>query len=194
MRNKILLSTTFLLGLALFAVPARASRDVVQFGSDIHVAPGSPVHDAVCFFCSVDAQGPVEHDVVVFFGDVHIHTQSGHDIVNFFGDTNVDNNATVAHDMVNFFGAIHLGENASVGNDMVAMFGSVRAADTATVVGSRVYQPFWLLLIPFCILGGIIYAIVTGVRSYRARHYYAYPMPPPPPGVPPSPPAPPVQS
>lgn len=197
MQTKRFLSILLLAGLAAFAAaPAHASRDAVQFGSDIHVAPGSSVHDAVCFFCSVDAQGPVEHDMVVFFGDVHVHTQANHDIVNFFGDTQIDNNATVAHDVVNFFGAVHLGQNASIGNDMVVMFGSVRAAGSATVVGNRVYQPIWLLCIPLCILGGIIYAIVAGIRSIRARRFYGYPysMPPPPPGVPPSPPSPPVQS
>ncbi|MGB6974994.1 MAG: hypothetical protein WBD67_09965 [Terracidiphilus sp.] len=191
MKLKTFLVPALLLAvLALVATPAHADRDAVQFGSDIHVAPGSSVHDAVCFFCSVDAQGPVEHDIVVFFGDVHVHTLANHDIVNFFGDIQVDNNATVSHDVVSFFGGVRLGDNASIGNDMVVMFGSIRAAASATIAGNRVFQPFWILLIPLCILGGIIYAIVCGVRGCRNRGYYPYPMPPPPPG----PPAPPVQS
>jgi hypothetical protein len=189
MKPKTFLAASLLLAaLAFVATPARADKDAVQFGSDIHVAPGSSVHDAVCFFCSVDAQGPVEHDIVVFFGDVHIHTLANHDIVNFFGDINVDNNATISHDVVSFFGGVHLGENASIGNDMVVMFGSVRAASSATISGNRVFQPVWILFIPLCILGGIIYAIIAGVRSFRSRHLYTYPMPPPPPPAPPSPP------
>jgi len=167
---------------ALAAVPARANNDAVQFGSDIYVAPGSSIHDAVCFFCSVNAQGSVDHDIVVFFGNVHIAGRSNHDVVNFFGNVRVDNDGIIAHDLVSFFGGVRLGDSVSVGNDMVVMFGSVRASNSAIIAGNRVFQPVWVLLIPFLILGGIIYAIVIGVRSFRSRRLYAaYPFPPPPP-------------
>jgi len=173
--------------LAVLATPARADRDRVQFGADIVVPPGESVHDAVCFFCSVDAKGTVDHDVVAFFGDVHIATHSNHDVVNFFGNVHIDDNATVAHDVVNFFGTVHLGENASIGNDMVAMFGAVHAADSASVTGNRVIEPGWLLLIPLMIFGGIAALIVSAIRNYRHRQLYAagyYPPPPPPPPMP----------
>ena len=58
--------------LLLAAAPARADKDAVQFGSNIVVPEGQSVHDAVCFFCSVNAKGDIDHDVVVFFGNVHI--------------------------------------------------------------------------------------------------------------------------
>ena len=50
---------TFLLGVALAAAstPVRAEQDAVQFFSNIEVSSGSTVHDAVCFFCSVDIEG-----------------------------------------------------------------------------------------------------------------------------------------
>ena len=53
--------------LLLAATPARAEKDAVQFGSRIVVPEGQSIHDAVCFFCSVDARGSIDHDVVVFF-------------------------------------------------------------------------------------------------------------------------------
>ena len=106
--------------LALAATPAHANRDAVQFGSDIVVGPNESVHDAVCFFCSVDAKGPIDHDVVVFFGNVHVGVRSNHDVVTFFGNVHVDPDASIAHDVVDFFGNIRLGENASIGNDAVA--------------------------------------------------------------------------
>ena len=68
------------------ALPAHASKDEVQFGSTIHVPRDGSIHDAVCFFCDVDADGTVEGDIVVFFGDVHIGTAANHDVVNFFGN------------------------------------------------------------------------------------------------------------
>jgi len=165
---KPILAPIFLLvALALAATPARADRDAVQFGSRIVVPAGESVHDAVCFFCSVEAQGPIDHDVVVFFGNVR-----------------VDYDGMIGHDVVDFFGRVQLGENASVGNDVVAMFGSVRLADSASINGNRVFQPAWLLWVPLMLLGGIVALIVSAFRSYRRRQYYAagyYPPPPPPP-------------
>jgi hypothetical protein len=180
----ILACTSLLAALAFAAAPARADRDRVQFGSDIVVPAGESVHDAVCFFCSVDAKGAIDHDVVAFFGDVHIATHSNHDVVNFFGNVRIDENASVSHDVVNFFGSVRLGQNASIGNDMVAMFGTVHSADSASVTGNRVIEPGWLLLIPLIILGGIAALIVGIIRNYRDRQFYAagyYPPPPPPP-------------
>jgi hypothetical protein len=184
----LVLLTAFLLAPS----PARANRDAVQFGSTIVVGPNETVHDAVCFFCGVDAKGSIDHDVVVFFGNVHIATHSNHDVVVFFGNVRLDPDATVTHDLVNFFGTVHLGENASVGNDMVSMFGSVRTADSASIAGNRVVQPGWVLWIPLIIIGGIVALIVSAVRNYHARQMYAggYPYPPPPPR-PPMPPTPP---
>lgn len=181
--------------LLLFARPAFANRDQVQFGSNIVVPQDSSVHDAVCFFCSVDAKGPIDHDVVVFFGNVHIASRSNHDVVNFFGNVTVDDHGSIGHDVVNFFGNIRLGEDATVGNDMVAMFGDVHAADSAHIEGNRVIQPAWLLLIPILFFGGIIAVIVNLVRNFRHRQMmaaaYAYSMQPPPPPASPEPPAPP---
>jgi hypothetical protein len=188
---RILVRLLLLVFVVAFAArPAHADRDQVQFGTNIVVPPEGSVHDAVCFFCSVNAQGTIDHDVVVFFGDVHIAGHANHDVVNFFGTVRADDNAVIAHDVVNFFGGIRLGENVSIGNDMVAMFGSVHMADSVNVAGNRVIQPAWVLLIPLLILGGIITLIVSAVRNFHRRQLMAagYPFPPPPPPAPPAPP------
>ena len=54
---------------ALAPLSADASHDAVQFGSNIDVTGDNSIHDAVCFFCSVRAEGAVSGDVVVFFGN-----------------------------------------------------------------------------------------------------------------------------
>src|SRR6201993_1124970 len=90
--------------LLLAATPAHADKDAVQFGSNIVVPEGQSVHDAVCFFCSVNAKGDIDHDVVVFFGNIHISNHANHDVVNFFGNVHLDDNASITHDLVNFFG------------------------------------------------------------------------------------------
>ena len=167
----------------LVSTPARAEKDDVQFGSNINVAEGHSIHDAVCFFCSVNAKGDIDHDVVVFFGNVHIAHQSQHDVVVFFGSVRADDDAVIGHDLVNFFGTTHLGENVSVGGDAVVMFGGMSAADSVNIAGSRVAQPIWVFWTPLIVLGLIVTLIVHEVRSFRRRQYFAAygyaPMPPP---------------
>jgi len=175
------LLTVCLLG-AVFAAaarPAHADRDQVHFGSNIHVAPDTTVHDAVCFFCNVDVNGEVKGDVVVFFGSVHIAGKADRDVVDFFGKVSADDNAQIGRDLVNFFGKIELGENASVGHDMVAIFGDVDAPESASVGHDRVGIPSCVLCIPLLFVGLIVVLIVGAVRSYRRRQYMdAYLHPP----------------
>lgn len=187
MTQRLLFALLSYCALLLFATPARADKDAVQFGSNIVVPEGQSVHDAVCFFCSVNAKGDIDHDVVVFFGNVHIAHQSRHDVVVFFGSVRTEDNAAIGHDVVNFFGNVHLGENVTVGNDLVVMFGGLHAADSANVAGNRLAQPIWVFWTPMLVLGLIIVLIVRGIRESRRRQYFAaY-------GYPPMPPQPPVQ-
>jgi len=166
--------------LGAFAVPAHANRDEVQFGSTIHVPRDASIHDAVCFFCDVDADGTVEGDIVVFFGDVHIASAANHDVVNFFGNIRADDNASIGQDMVSMFGSIHLGEDVSIGKDLVAMFGGIRTADSVTVGGNRVVEPAWLFWGPILFIALIVFVVVREVRT-RRRAFVRYPIPPPPP-------------
>jgi hypothetical protein len=189
MFSALLLSSALLLA----ATPARADKDAVQFGSSIVVPEGQSIHDAVCFFCSVNAKGNIDHDVVVFFGNVHIAHESKHDVVVFFGSVRADDEATIGHDVVNFFGSVHLGENATVGNDLVVMFGGLHAADSAVIQGSRVAQPPWVFWTPLLILGLIIFLVVREIRAAQHRRYLAAYGYPPMPQQPPPPPTPPAQ-
>jgi len=153
------------------ATPARASQDVVHFGSSIEVPADASIHDAVCFFCSVKAQGTVRGDIVVFFGSVEINGHADHDVVDFFGDVGVADDSSIGHSLVNFFGSVQLGEHAQVGQDTVVMFGDLRSASTASFGGDRVYQPGWVFWMPFLlIVGGIAFA-VHEIREARRRRY-----------------------
>jgi hypothetical protein len=165
--------------LAGFALPAHASKDVVQFGSSIEIAPGSTVHDTVCFFCSVNDHGSVDGDIVVFFGNVHIDGHANHDVVNFFGSVTASDNANIGNDLVNFFGRVRLGENVSIGKDMVVMFGGVRSASSITVGGDRVIQPGWIFWGPLLVIFLIVSVVVREVRHQRRRQFArGYPFPP----------------
>ena len=157
-----------LLALAI-CIPAYAAKDVVQFGSTIDVPVGDAIHDAVCFFCSVNVKGAVNGDIVVFFGSVRVDGQANHDVVNFFGDVTASNGSSIGHDMVNFFGGVHLGKNVTVGQDAVVMFGSMYADESATVEGSRVVEPGWIFWGPLLFLVIGIYVVVHEVRGYNRR-------------------------
>jgi hypothetical protein len=164
----------FLMLTSIAAIPARAAQDIVEFGSDIDVPPADTIHDAVCFFCSVNVKGTVNGDIVVFFGSVRIDGHANHDVVNFFGSVTAGNDTSIGHDLVNFFGGVRLGENVTVGQDTVVMFGNLRKADTASFGGSRVVEPGWLFWGPFVVLILGIYYVVHEFRGYRHRRVLGY--------------------
>jgi hypothetical protein len=159
--------------------PARANNDVVQFFSDIHVTPDAPVHDVVCFFCSVQNEGKVTGDTVVFFGSIRISGEAQRDVVSFFGSVDTDSNTTIGRDLVSIFGSVRLGENSSVGRDTVSIFGSVHAPSSAHIGGNRVSIPAIIFYGPLLLIIGVIVLIVHEIRSRRYRWPAGYPPPPP---------------
>lgn len=169
----------FVVAFGAFTVQAHATKDEVQFGSAIHVARDASIHDAVCFFCDVDADGAVEGDIVVFFGDVHVAKSANHDVVNFFGSIKADDDAHIGQDVVSMFGSIRLGDNVSIGKDLVAMFGGgIRAAESVSVGGDRVIQPAWVFWGPLFVIALVIVMVVRELRMHRRRAYMRYPFPP----------------
>ena len=158
-----------LLCAAFASTRARAEQDAVQFFSNIEVAPDSTVHDAVCFFCSVNIEGKATGDVVVFFGNTHIANDAQHDVVNFFGGVTAGDNALIGNSLVSFFGSIRMGENVTVGKDMVAMFGTLNAPQSVSVGNNRVVQPGWVLFLPLLFVFAIIFLIVREYRAYHRR-------------------------
>jgi len=159
--KRILAITLLGAAFAAASVPAHADSDDVHFFEDIRVAPNSPV----------------------FFGDVHISGKAHHDVVNFFGEVTADDNAQIGNDLVSFFGFVKLKKNVSVGRDMVSMLGAVDTDASVSIGHDHVEFPFWIALIPFLIIFGIVWLIVHQVRENRWRRYMAqHPAPPFPPG------------
>lgn len=165
--------------LGALVLPAYASKDEVQFGSTIRVPRDASIHDAVCFFCDVDADGTVEGDIVVFFGDVHVGSNANHDVVSFFGSVKADDNAHIGQDVVSMFGSVKLGDDVSIGKDLVALFGGgLSAADSATVGGDRVVEPAWLFWGPLLFMVLLVTYVVREIRIHRRRAFMQYPIPP----------------
>jgi hypothetical protein len=159
------------LAFVVLSTPARAAQDVVHFGSSIDVGANEEIHDAVCFFCSVNVQGTVNGNIVSFFGSVRISGHAEHDVVDFFGDVKVSDDSSIGHDLVNFFGSVWLGENASVDRDAVVMFGSMHSAPSASFGGNRVVEPGWIFWGPFLLIFAGIYFVVHEIQGYRRRRF-----------------------
>lgn len=179
MNLRALILCLVMAAVSLGPMRARAASDSVQFGTDINVSADHPVHDAVCFFCSVHIESEVSGDVVVFFGGVHIDGKAQRDVVNFFGRTSLADNASVGRDLVNFFGAVRAGENSQIGGSLVIMFGSLRAPASFSIDKDRFVLPGWVLWIPFLIFAGIVILIVHLFRAWQRRRMFAgYHFPP----------------
>lgn len=164
-----------LLAAVIAAIPARAETDSVQFFNDIHVQPGKPINDAVCFFCSVRADGPINGDIVVFFGSVRIDGQTAnHDLVDFFGTVRVEDNSTVGDDLVHIVGPTRLGNNVFIGADLTALFSDVRSTPSSRVIGDRVVIPEWTLLIPL-FFAVLLVALIAYAIQLRRQPRLVYP-------------------
>ncbi|MGB7266141.1 MAG: hypothetical protein WBC92_11560 [Terracidiphilus sp.] len=175
-----LLAVSFLCAaLMAAATPARASEDDVQFFRNLNITPDAPVHDAVCFFCSVHAEGDVNGDIVVFFGNVRLNGEAHHDVVNFFGNVSAADNSSIGGDLVSFFGSVRLGENVMVHKDFVALFSAVHAPSSVSVGKDRVNFSPWIFFGPLFAVILIVFVIVHELRARRGRQFAQYyPLPP----------------
>ena len=179
MHRKSLVLCLFGAALAMAAIPARASQDAVQFFRNIDVTPDSPIHDAVCFFCSVRVEGEVEGDIVVFFGSVRLNGQAHHDVVDFFGKVSAADDSSIGGDLVSFFGSVRLGENVTVHKDVVAMFGNIRAPASVSIGKDRVVFSPWIFFGPLLVILLVVYVIVHEIRAHHLRQFaQRYPLPP----------------
>jgi hypothetical protein len=167
MRARLLILCLCAASFLCLAVPARAEGNSVQFFTDLRVAPDKPVENAVCFFCSVHAEGEINGNLVILFGNAHVNSTVHQNVVSIFSSVTALPNATIDQNLVNIFGSVRLGDGAHVGQNLVAMFGVTQQASSATVDGNRVIFPFWLFGIPALLLGLLIYTIVHRARERR---------------------------
>lgn len=165
----------FLLALVVLglAIPALASphSDMPpphgQFHLDSNrefvIPAGMTAGDIACVFCHVIVHGDVNGDIAVAFGRVSI-----------------DDGRTVSGDVAAFGSDLYMGRGSRINGDLALVAGDPTISDDAEIHGSRAILPghAWLLvlLLPFLLLGGIIWLIVYFVR----RNRYQFPVYPPP--------------
>lgn len=174
-------SLFFLLGLitSLMPISAHAQRDAVQFASPLRIQQGSSMHDAVCFFCGLHADGDVNGDAVVFFGSVDLKATAHRDLIVLFGNVKLEDGATVNGDLVNFFGTVRLGENTRVGKDLIVFLGTKHASSSAVIGKENVVIPLWIALIPSTVFLLIVFGILMAIRGWQTRRaVVGYPLPP----------------
>ena len=152
----------WLFGAILLLAPLAAyagDSDRVQFGNTIAVHEGEEIQDAVCFFCSIEADGEIHGDMVAFFGNIRVRGKADGDAVAFLGNIGVGQDASIGGDTVVFGGNLHMAEGATIGKD-------------------RVIFPFIFLLMPLLVFAGIIAFIVWFIRRLAYRPPPVYGIPP----------------
>lgn len=172
MRARLLCFTLCAAAFLGLAVPARADSNSVQFFTDLRVDQGKPVENAVCFFCSVHAQGEINGNLVILFGNAQIGSAVHQNVVSIFSSVDALPNASIDQNLVNIFGSVRLGDGAHVDQNVVAMFGATQFAPSSTVGGNRVIFPFWIFGIPALLLGLLIYVLVRELRDRRYRRQW----------------------
>lgn len=92
---------SFLLTLLLAPVAiAQAPGNRTYFGQDIYVAAGQEVHNATCFFCSIQAEGDVTGHALVVFGSLDLSGQMKEGATVIGGNAVVDSQARIGGDTV----------------------------------------------------------------------------------------------
>lgn len=81
--------------LSATAASAREPGSRTYFNQDIFVAQGQQIHNATCWFCSVQVEGDITGNVLVLFGNLNI---SGHVLgrtIVLGGNTVIDSQARI---------------------------------------------------------------------------------------------------
>jgi hypothetical protein len=69
-------------------------------GQDVFVAAGQQVHNATCFFCSVQVEGDLTGHVFVLFGSLNVSGQVRRSATVIWGNAVVDSQARIGGDTV----------------------------------------------------------------------------------------------
>jgi hypothetical protein len=110
------------LALLLITLPgaAQAHGNRTYFNQDIFVAQGQQVHNAICFFCSVQVEGDLTGRVLVLFGSLNVsgRIEGGATVVG--GNAVVDSQARLGGNVVVFGGnAVYESDESISGNAYV---------------------------------------------------------------------------
>ena len=146
----VLAGLLFLLLLACGKPALAEGNDRVNFAQRIVIAQDDTAGNVVCFLCSVEVHGNVDGDIVTFLGGVKSDGQMHGDLVSFLGDVNLAGNATLDGQIVLLGGNLRKGEAARLGENQVVL-------------------PAGIFLLPFILIGAIIWGIS---RIFRRRPMY----------------------
>jgi uncharacterized RDD family membrane protein YckC len=107
-------------------------NDVINIGSDSHLASGQKADSVVSVFGSSSSDGEAG-DVVSIFGDTRITGEVHDSAVAVFGNTYID--GKIDGDAVSVLGNMQLGPHADVGGNVAAVGGTLQRDPAAIVRG-----------------------------------------------------------
>ena len=110
------------------------SREIINFGSDVHLAEGKTSREIVSILGGALVEGDAQREVVAILGDVTVQGSVGGDVVAVLGDVTI--NGRVDGQVVSVLGRVQLGPEAVVDGEIVSVGGTIDQAPGSVVRGS----------------------------------------------------------
>jgi len=132
-------------------------------GQDIFVAAGQQVHNATCFFCSVQVEGDLTGHVFVLFGSLNVSGQVRRNATVIVGNAVVDSQARIGGDTVVLGGNAVYESDESLAGSAYVLGGHLSHVSKASGErrGHRVMVGplfFWLLAVLVLLLLSLVIA------------------------------------
>lgn len=164
-----LLKAIVLLLLAPSAL-AQAPGNRTYFGQDIFVASGQQIHNATCFFCSVQVEGDLTGHALVLFGSLNLSGQVHESATVIGGNAVVDSQARIGGDTTVLGGNAVYEADESLAGDAMVLGGHLSHVDRRQGEDKRrlALSPSVLWLLVVLVLAGMLAAIIVPRIRRRA--------------------------
>ncbi|HSY70565.1 MAG TPA: hypothetical protein VK813_18080 [Edaphobacter sp.] len=160
---------SFILPLLLTAgALGQAPANRTYVAQDIFVASGQQIHNATCFFCSVQVEGDLTGHVFVLFGSVNVSGQVQGSATVIWGNAVVDSQARIGGDTVVLWGNAVYETDESLSGSAYVLGGHMSHVSKASAEGR---SPHRVSVGPlfFCLLGVLVLLLLSLLIVPRIR-------------------------
>jgi hypothetical protein len=138
-----LFSTLALLLVLAPAAVAQTPGNRTYIGEDVFVAAGQQVHNATCFFCSVQVEGELTGHVFVLFGNLNVSGRVRRSATILGGNAVVDSQARIGGDTVVLGGNAVYETDESISGNAYVLGGHLSKVSSAASSARRIsLNPF----------------------------------------------------
>jgi hypothetical protein len=141
-------------------------------GQDIYVASGQQIHNATCFFCSVQVEGDLTGHVIVLFGSVNVSGQVQGSATVIWGNAVVDSQARIGGDTMVLWGNAVYETDESLSGSAYVLGGHMSHVSKASAEGRSPRRvsvgPLFFGLLALLVLLLLSILIVPRLRRHSA--------------------------